>query len=318
MHKVAIIEKIHQDGINLLKDNPAFEFEIIEDSSEENLIKVLPNFDACTLRVSELNEKILSNCKNLKVISRHGVGYDNVDLDYIKRNNITLLITATANAVAVAEHVIYMMLSISKSINQYDQEVRIGNFKKKASTITTFELFNKEILIVGFGRIGQSLIKRCRGFEMKVKVFDPFINKETIERFGGEKIESLDDGLKICDYVSFHIPLNEKTKNLINYSKFKIMKKEAIVINTARGGIINENDLDKALRENLIFGAGLDVFEKEPVDKNNPLLSNKKVLLSPHSATFTNECKSRMSLETTKNIIDFFGNKIDKSMIVKL
>ena len=96
------------------------------------------------------------------------------------------------------------------------------------------------------------------------------------------------------------------------------MKKEAILINTARGGIINENDLDKALKENVIFGAGLDVFEKEPVEKNNPLLSNKKVLLSPHSATFTNECKSRMSLETTKNIIDFFENKIDKSMIVKL
>ena len=159
MHKVAIIEKIHQDGINLLKNNPAFEFEIIEDTSEENLIRVLPNFDACTLRVSKLNEKILSKCKNLKVISRHGVGYDNVDLNYIKKNKITLLITATANAVAVAEHVIYMMLSISKSINQYDQEVRIGNFKKNASAITTLELFKKEILIVGFGRIGQSLIK---------------------------------------------------------------------------------------------------------------------------------------------------------------
>ena len=318
MHKVAIIEKIHQDGIDLLKNNPAFEFEIIEDTSEENLFKVLPNFDACTLRVSKLNEKILSNCKNLKVISRHGVGYDNVDLNYIKKNKITLLITATANAVAVAEHVIYMMLSISKSINQYDQEVRIGNFKKNASTITTLELFKKEILIVGFGRIGQSLIKRCKGFEMKVKVFDPFVNKETIERFGGQKIENLDDGLKICDYVSLHVPLNEKTKNLIDYSKLKNMKREAIVINTARGGIINENDLDKALRENIIFGAGLDVFENEPIDKTNPLLSNKKVLLSPHSATFTNECKSRMSLETTKNIIDFFENKIDKSMIVKL
>ena len=96
------------------------------------------------------------------------------------------------------------------------------------------------------------------------------------------------------------------------------MKREVIVINTARGGIINENDLDKALRENVIFGAGLDVFEKEPVDKNNPLLSNKKVLLSPHSATFTDECTSRMAIETTKNIIDFFENKIDKSMIVKL
>ncbi len=318
MPKVAIIENIHQDGINLLKENPDFEFEIIDDTSEENLIKVLPKFDACTLRVSKLNEKIMSNCKNLKVISRHGVGYDNVDLNYIKKNNIALLITATANAVAVAEHVIYMMLSISKSINQFDQEVRIGNFKKNASIIKTFELFNKEILIVGFGRIGQSLIKRCKGFEMKVKVFDPFVNKETIERFGGKKIENLDDGLKICDYVSLHVPLNEKTKNLINYSKLKNMKRQAIIINTSRGGIVNENDLDKALRENIIFGAGLDVFEKEPVDKNNPLLSNKKVLLSPHSATFTNECKSRMSIETTKNIIDFFGNKIDKSMIVKL
>ena len=318
MHKVAIIENIHQDGINLLKENPNYEFEIIEDTSEENLIKVLPKFDACTLRVSKLNEKIMSNCKNLKVISRHGVGYDNVDLNYIKKNNITLLITATANAVAVAEHVIYMMLSISKSINQFDQEVRIGNFKKNASSIETLELFNKEILIVGFGRIGQSLIKRCKGFEMKVKIYDPFINKKIIEEFGGQKIENLEEGLKNCDYLSLHVPLTKDTKNLINYSKLKNMKRKAIVINTARGGIINEDDLNKALKENIIFGAGLDVFEKEPIDKSNPLLSNKKILLSPHSATFTNECKSRMSLETTKNIIDFFDNKIDKSMIVKL
>ena len=318
MIHVAIIEKIHQDGLNLLKENQNFKFEIIEDSSEENLIKVLPKFDACTLRVSKLNEKILLNCKKLKVISRHGVGYDNVDLNYIKKNNITLLITATANAVAVAEHVIYMMLSISKSINKYDHEVRIGNFKKNASSIKTLELFNKEILIVGFGRIGQTLIKRCKGFDMKVKVYDPYVKKEIIEKFGGEKIENLDKGLNICDYLSLHVPLNDKTKNLIDYSKLKNMKKESIVINTARGGVINEEDLNKALNENIIFGAGLDVFEKEPVDKNNPLLSNKKVLLSPHSATFTNECKSRMSLETTKNIIDFFENKIDKSMIVKL
>ena len=318
MKKIAIIEQIHKDGLELLKKTRGFDFELITDISENNLIKKLPEFDACTLRVSKLNENILKNCQKLKVISRHGVGYDNVDLNFIKKKNIALLITATANAVAVAEHVIYMMLSVSKSINQYDDEVRSGNFKKNVSNIETVELFNKEILIVGFGRIGKSLIKRCLGFEMKVKVFDPFVTKEIIESFGGEKIENLDDGLKICDYVSFHVPLNEKTKNLINYSKLKKMKSEAIIINTARGGIINENDLDKALKENIIFGAGLDVFDKEPIDKTNPLLSNKKVLLSPHSATFTNECKSRMSLETTKNIIDFFENKIDKSMIVKL
>ena len=318
MKKIAIIEQIHKDGLELLKKTRGFDFELITDISENNLIKKLPEFDACTLRVSKLNENILKNCPKLKVISRHGVGYDNVDLNYIKKKNIALLITATANAVAVAEHVIYMMLSVSKSINQYDNEVRSGNFKKNASHIETLELFNKEILILGFGRIGKSLIKRCLGFEMKVKIFDPFVSKDTIEKYGGTKIENLNNGLKTCDYLSLHVPLTEDTKNIIDYNKLKTMKKNAIIINTSRGGIINEIDLNKAINEKIIFGAGLDVFEKEPVDTNNPLLNNKKVLLSPHSATFTNECKSRMSLETIKNIIDFFENKIDKSMIVKI
>ena len=118
--------------------------------------------------------------------------------------------------------------------------------------------------------------------------------------------------------MSLHVPLTEKTKNMIDRSKLNSMKKNAIIINTSRGGIINEIDLNNALNEKVIFGAGLDVFEKEPVNNDNPLLKNNKVILSPHSATFTNECKSRMSIETTKNIIDFFNNKIDKSMIVKL
>ena len=318
MKKIAIVEKIHDDGLKVFNTNSNYEYEIITDVSEENLIKKLPAFDACTLRVSKLNENILKHCSKLKVISRHGVGYDNVDLNYIKKNNITLLITATANAVAVAEHVIYMMLSISKGINLYDQEVRDGNFKKNASKIETLELFKKDILIVGFGRIGKSLIKRCLGFEMNVNVFDPFVSKETVLQFGGKKIDNLDEGLKKCDYLSLHIPLTDKTKNMIDISKFKIMKKNAIIINTSRGGIINEQDLNTVLNENIIFGAGLDVFEKEPVNTDNPLLKNEKVLLSPHSATFTNECKSRMSIETTKNIIDFFENKLDKSMIVKL
>ncbi len=318
MKKIAVIEKIHNDGLELLKNNQNYDYELITDISENNLIKKLPEFDACTLRVSKLNENILKHCPKLKVISRHGVGYDNVDLNYIKKKNITLLITATANAVAVAEHVIYMMLSISKGINQYDDEVRSGNFKKNTSNIETVELFNKEILILGFGRIGKSLIKRCLGFEMKVKIFDPFVPKDLIEELGGTKIENLDNGLKTCDYLTLHVPLTKETKNIIDYSKLINMKKNAIIINTSRGGIINELDLNKAISEKIIFGAGLDVFEKEPVDTNNPLLKNKKVLLSPHSATFTNECKSRMSLETTKNIIDFFENKIDKSMIVKV
>ena len=318
MYKVAIIEEIHNDGIELLKKNSNFEYEIITDVSEKNLIKRLPEFDACTLRVSKLDSEILKHCQRLKVISRHGVGYDNVDLDYIKKNNIRLLITAKANAVAVAEHVLALILSISKSIKEYDNEVRIGNFKKNSHKIQTIELYNKEILIAGFGRIGKALIKRCLNFEMKVKIYDPYVDKKVIKENGGEKVENFDEAIRSCDFLSLHMPLTKETKNILNYDKIKKMKKEAILINTARGGIINENDLDKALKDKLIFGAGLDVFVNEPIEKDSVLLKNNKIILSPHSATFTDECTSRMAIETVKNIIDFFDNKIQKEMMVKL
>ena len=318
MKKIAVIEEIHKDGLELLKNNPNYELELISDVSEENLIKKLPNFDACTLRVTRLDEKILKHCPNLKVISRHGVGIDNVDLKYIKKKNISLLITATANAVAVAEHVLSMFLSLSKSVISYDKEVREGNFKKNANKIKTFELLNKNILIAGFGRIGKKLISRCLAFDTKVYIYDPYVDKDVIEKHGGIKIDNIEEGLKNADYVSLHMPLTPETKDLINYSIIKKMKNNSIIVNTARGGIINEDDLEKALNENLIFGAALDVFAKEPIENNNPLLNNKKVILSPHTATFTEECTSRMGIETTKNIIDFFENKLDKAMIVKL
>ena len=317
-YKIAIIEEIHKDGVELLDKHPNFEYELISDVSEKNIIEKLPNFDACTLRVSKLDKKILKHCPKLKAISRHGVGYDNVDLNYIKNNKISLLITATANAVAVAEHVLSMFLSLSKSIIRYDEEVRTGNFKKNANKITTFELLNKNILIAGFGRIGKKLISRCLAFGTKVYVYDPYIDEQIIKEHGGIKVSSIEEGLKIADYVSLHMPLTNETKDLLNYDVFKKMKKNSILVNTARGGIINEYDLDRALNEGLIFGAGLDVFSNEPVENNNPLLKNKNIILSPHSATFTDECTSRMSIETTKNIIDFFENTLDKSMIVKL
>jgi len=318
MFKIGIIEKIHEDGIKILEKNPNFEFEIIEDVSKENLIKKLPKFDGITLRVAELDSTILKNCKKLKVISRHGVGYDNLDIKYLKKNNIALLITATANAASVAEHVMYMILSLSKGITEYDKIVRTGNFTKDVSKIETYELLNKEILIAGFGRIGKYLIKRCLGFEMKVNVYDPFVDKKIIELMGGKKIEDINMALKTADFLSIHMPLTSETKNLINLAKLKTMKKKAIIINTARGGIINEIDLDTALNNKIIFGAGLDVFEKEPVNMDNPLIKNKRALLSPHSATFTKECTARMGIETVQNLIDFFENKIKKNMIVKL
>ena len=318
MNKIAIIEEIDKEGLKLFDNNPNFSYEIITDTSEDNLIKILPNFDGCSLRVSKLTSKILSVCKNLKIISRHGVGYDNINLDYIKKNNITLTITATANATAVSEHVMYMMLVLSKAKLTYDNEVRSGSFKKNIKNIRTFELMGKEILIAGFGRIGKSLIKKCLGFDMRVNVYDPFLDKQTITYLGGTKVDLIEDAVKSADFISIHIPLNDKTKNLINYELIKKMKKNCIIINTARGGIINEIDLNKSLDENLIFGAGLDVFEKEPPESNNLLLKNEKVIMSPHTSALTDECKIRMAKETVKNIIDFFENKLDKSVIVKL
>ena len=318
MFKIAIVEKIDEAGLKILEKHNNFEYEIIENVSKNNLIKELPKYDALTLRVAKLDSEILKHCKKLKVISRHGVGYDNVDLNFLKQNNINLLITATANAVAVAEHAMYMILSLSKGVTYYDKAVRSGDFKKNVSKIETYELFKKEILIAGFGRIGKNLIKRCLGFEMKVFVYDPYVNKEIIESYGGKKVEDLNVAVKTIDFVSIHMPLNKETKNLIDINILKKMKKNTIIVNTARGGVINEIDLDKALKDKIIFGAGLDVFEKEPPDQSNPLLKNDRVLLSPHSSSFTKECKIRMGIETVQNIINFFENKIEKSMIVKL
>ena len=318
MFKIAIVEKIDEAGLKILEKHNNFEYEIIENVSKNNLIKELPKYDALTLRVAKLDSEILKHCKKLKVISRHGVGYDNVDLNFLKQNNINLLITATANAVAVAEHAMYMMLSLSKGVTYYDKAVRSGDFKKNVSKIETYELFKKEILIAGFGRIGKNLIKRCLGFEMKVFVYDPYVNKEIIESYGGKKVEDLNVAVKTIDFVSIHMPLNKETKNLIDINILKKMKKNTIIVNTARGGVINEIDLDKALKDKIIFGAGLDVFEREPPDQSNPLLKNDRVLLSPHSSSFTKECKIRMGIETVQNIINFFENKIEKSMIVKL
>jgi len=316
--KILVIQNIHEAGIQLLKENSNYEFEIIDDVKIEILKEKILNCDGLTIRTAKLPAEIIDLGKKLKIISRHGVGYDNIDLNSSKKNNITIAITATANAVAVAEHVMFMLLNISKRKNMYDETVKSGNFSNRNKLPKTIELWKKNILIAGFGRIGQCLIKRCKGFDMNVSVYDPFVSKEFIEKLGGKKVDNLANTLKDMDAVSLHVPLNDKTKNLINYDLLKTMKKNCIIINAARGGIINEIDLNKALNENLIFGAGLDVFETEPPDQNNPLLKNDKVFLSPHTAAFTEECMTRMGKETVQNIIDFFDKKLDKSKIIKL
>lgn len=292
MKKILVIQPIHEAGIELLKSNANYEFEVVENVDPEFLKSKIKDCDGVSIRTAKLTGDVIEAANNLKIISRHGVGYDNIDLEASKKNNLTLAITATANAVAVAEHVMFMLLNISKRKTMYDDTVKEGKFNDRNKLPKTVELWGKNILIAGFGRIGQSLIKRCLGFEMKVFVYDPFISKDVIENLGGIKVDSMEDACKTMDAVSLHIPLNDKTKNIINYDLLKTMKNNCIIINAARGGIVNEVDLDKALNEGLIFGAGLDVFETEPPEPNNPLLKNDKVFLSPHTAAFTEDRKS--------------------------
>ena len=319
MPKIAIVDKIHQDGVNLLKNNSKFEYEIIEDISKKNLISKLPAVDGITLRRGKIDAEILEKCKKLKVISRHGVGFDNVDIKYLKKNNIKLLVTATSTSVSPSEHIMFMILNISKGIDFYDKAVRNGEFNSVMHmNHNAFELSNKKVLIIGFGRIGKKLIKRCLGFEMKVYAYDPYVEKNVIESFGGIKIENLDEGLKVADIISLSVPLTKETQNLLTLEKMKMMKKNSIIINISRGGIVNELDLNEALNKKIIYGAGLDAFEKEPPDNNNPLLKNKRIVLSPHAATFTQECLSKMSTETVQNIIDFFEDRLNNDSIVKL
>ena len=316
--KILVIQKVHDKGMELIKNHPNFIVDVTDDVSEENLKKKIVDCDGVSIRIAKLSGEVMNKAKNLRIVSRHGVGYDNIDLKNTKERDIKIAITANANAVTVSEHVMFNLLNISKRKDLFDKTVRDGNFNERNKLPKTIELWNKNFLIAGFGRIGQTLIKRCLGFEMNVYVFDPYVSREKIESMGGKKVESLEEAVKSMDVISLHMPLTEKTKNLINYDLLKMMKKNCIIINAARGGIVNETDLDKALNENLIFGAGIDVFEQEPPDQHNPLLKNEKVFLSPHTAAFTEECMTRMGIETIQNIIDFFENKIDQSKIVKL
>ena len=320
MYKIGIIGNMNKKGIDLLDSNKKFSYEIVTDLSKENLLKKLPEFDGITLRRGKVDSEILSNCRKLKVISRHGVGYDNVDIDYIKKNNIKLLVTDSSTSTSPAEHIMYMILSIYKGVNMFDSMVRNGDFAKaiNLNIDKNFELYKKNILIVGFGRIGKKLIKKCLGFDLNVDVFDPFVDEKIIKSHGGTKVLNLTESLRKTDILSLSLPKNEKTYNLISLKEMKLMKKNSIIINVSRGGIVNEKDLNFALNNKIISYAGIDVFEKEPPEEDNPLLSNKRVLLSPHAATFTKECLENMSIETVNNIIDFFEKKIDKSKIVSL
>ena len=212
-----------------------------------------------------------------------------------------------------------MMLCLTKNIFESDRLVKLGKFQEKGNLPNYFELYNKKILILGFGRIGKALAKRCSGFEMEIYVHDPFLSDEEIKNNKCIPINK-EEGFKIADYISIHLPLNSETKDLISYEQFESFKSNLILINTARGGIVNENALFDALKNKKILAAGLDVFETEPPIENHMLFSLQNTLLTPHNSALTLECRKRMSLESCMNVFNFLKNKnnLNKNNIINI
>ena len=316
--KIGIVQEIHPKGYDVLKRNN-LDYFVINNTEESHLIEKLSDVDGIIVRTADINKKILSKAKNLKILSRHGVGYDNVDIEFLNTNKIALAITGSANATSVAEHVMTMMLCLTKNIFESDKLVKSNKFQDKGILPNFFELYKKNILILGFGRIGKALAKRCMGFEMSIYVHDPFVSKEDIAEHNCIPIDK-EEGFKIADYISIHLPLNSQTKDLISFEQFDIFKSNLILINTARGGIINEEALYKALKNKKIFGAGIDVFEKEPPIENHKLFTLNNTLLTPHNAALTLECRKRMSVESCENVVNFLteSKSLNENNIINL
>ena len=305
--KIGLVGSIHELGWEVLRSQGHSIIEVT-DVSANNLKKELADVSGIVLRTAQMPNEVIDACTNLQIIARHGVGYDNVDLNYLNKKKIALGVTGTANAVSVAEHVMTFFLQLTKNIHLSDELTRKGKFQEKGNLPAFFELYQKNVLILGFGRIGQAVAKRCLGFEMNVYVYDPYVSKDTIEKIGCHSILN-EDGFKLADFVSVHLPLNDKTKNFINAKSFQEMKDSCVIVNTARGGIINEQDLYQALKDKKLRAAGLDVYEQEPPPSDHPLFNLSNVLLTPHNAALTLECRMRMAVEVCETVSFYLKNK---------
>jgi len=314
--KVGVVGEIHNSGYEIFEKNN-IEYFVTSSKDDDQLKDELSDVDGIVVRTVKLSKNVLANAKKLKVVARHGVGYDNVDSNFLNDNKIALAITGTANAVSVSEHVMTMMLCLTKNIYESDKLVKLNKFKDKANLPNFFELYQKKILILGFGRIGKALAKRCRAFDMEVYIHDPFISDDEIRSMNYIPTDK-ENGFKIADYISIHLPLNSETRDLISFKQFEVFKSNLILINTARGGIVNENALFDALKNKKIFAAGLDVFEVEPPIENHMLFSLQNTLLSPHNSALTLECRRRMAIESCENVFNFLtkSKKLNQDNII--
>lgn len=313
--KVLMVQGLHEEGQKLLLQREDIEPITIMSANEDEILEAAKEVHGITVRTANITRKIIENSKNLQVISRHGVGYDSIDVDALNDCGVPLAIAAHSNMISVAEHAMFMLLALSKNVFYYDQFARKADWTTRWD-IRAWDVAEKKLLVIGFGRIGSRLVKRALAFDMKVFVYDPYVDELEIKKSGANHVNNYLDILHEMDAVSLHCPKNEETTNMFSENEFKIMKESAFLINCARGGIINEVALLDALKSNKIRAAGLDVYDDEPSTSSNPLFSLDNILLSPHIAGVTQEATIRMSKQAVQNVLDVFDDKVDPEVII--
>ena len=299
MFNVLAADGIAGEGIEILKKN--FNVEVRDKISHDELLEIIPQFDALIVRsASKVTEDVLNRAEKLKIIGRAGVGVDNIDVKAATEKGIIVINSPDGNTIAATEHTFAMMLAVSRNIPQANATMHNGEWDRKK--FLGVELRNKILGVIGLGRIGAGVAKRAQSFEMKVIAYDPFVSHDRAESLGVKLVE-LHELFKTADFITVHMPLTKKTENMISLAEMKLMKPTVRLINCARGGIINENDLAVALREKIIAGAAIDVFTSEPLE-NSPLQTLPNIILTPHLGASTIEAQIGVSVDVAHGIID--------------
>lgn len=266
--------------------------------TQEEMIKEIEEVDGIIVGVDPLNAEVLKHAKKLKVISKYGVGTDNIDIQYAKDKNIVVTITKGANSDAVADYAFSLMISAARKLVPIDKGCRKLNWSK----VTSIGIYGKTLGLIGLGNIGKGVAKRAQGFNMKVLAYDLFKDEEFASKNNVEYV-TIEKILKEADFISLHLPLTKDTEHIIAEKELKMMKKTAVIVNTARGGLIDEDALYDVLKNNEIWGAGVDVFEQEP-PKNEELLTLDNIVIGSHCAASTFEAIDNMGIMASQNIIN--------------
>ena len=315
MPHLLIARTVHEDGLRLLRERSDWTFSCLDDAPDDAFVAALPQADAVVLRYRSLRREHLARAPRLRCVSRHGVGYDGVDLAALRERGITLTITPQANASAVAEHAMALLLTVARRIPRCHASVAAGRWMQEIGPEPLFELEGKEALVVGAGRIGQAMAVRLLAFGMAVRCFDPFLPPDAVLPAGCSRVEALSEALARADVVSLHAPVTDATRGLIDPLA---CRRGAILVNTARGGLIDGDRLLEALRAGHLYGVGTDVFDTEPVAAGHPLLAEPALIATPHVAALSDGALRRMARESIRNVLDFFDGCLRADVVVDL